>query len=276
MNRDIPKKALIAAILRILRPLIRILLRNGVSYGAFSDLAKWVYVDVADKEFSIEGRKQTVSRISVITGLNRKEVSKQLEIEHPDDQPVNREYNRAARVISGWIHDERFLDKAHEPLLLKFDAEESSFVQLVKEYSGDIPARAILDELQRVGAVEILDNDLIQLNARAYIPKTGEVEKLHILGSDVSDLIDTIDHNLQGKGAPMFQRKVAYDNLPAEALPLLQKMAEEKGQTLLEELNEWLSTQDRDSNPEINGSGRKRAGVAVYYFEEDQDSGEDL
>jgi hypothetical protein len=269
MNRDTLQKALIAAILRILRPLVRILLRNGVSYGAFSDLAKWVYVDVADKEFGIEGRKQTVSRISIITGLNRKEVSKQLEMEHPDDQEGNREYNRAARVITGWIRDAHYLEEDGEPQLLNFDGEGASFSQLVKDYSGDIPARAILDELLRVGAVDVLDGHRIRLNARAYIPKTGEAEKLNILGFDVSDLIATIDHNLQGQGEPMFQRKVAYDNLPAEAIPVLQKMTAEKGQKLLEELNEWLVTQDRDSNPEITGSGRRRAGVAVYYFEED-------
>ncbi|MDH5360797.1 MAG: DUF6502 family protein [Gammaproteobacteria bacterium] len=272
MNSDTIKKNLTAAVIRILRPLIRILIRNGVSYGEFSDLARWVYVDVANKEFSLQGRKQSVSRISVITGLNRKEVSKQIEIQHPDDQDSSRQYNRAARVISGWLSDAQFQQES-QPKPLPFDGDEPSFTQLVKQYSGDIPARAIFDELLRVGAVTVLEGNHICLNTRAYIPQTGEAEKLNILGSDVSDLVATIDHNLIAKDKPRFQRKVAYDNLPVEALPMLQQMCEEKGQHLLEELNEWLSTQDRDSNPSVTGSGQKRAGVAVYYFEEDQDSG---
>ena len=274
MNSNTIQKALTSAVLRILRPLIRVLMRNGVSYGEFSDLARWAYVDVANREFALQGRKQSVSRISVITGLNRKEVSKQLEVEHPDQQESVHEYNRAARVISGWVADDNYRDESDEPSVLAFDTGESCFTRLVKQYSGDIPARAILDELLRVGAVSVLDDNQIRLNSRAYIPSSGEAEKMNILGTDVSDLITTIDHNLAAQGTPMFQRKVSYDNLPAEALPLLQKMAAEKGQHLLEELNDWLSTQDRDSNPAASGTGRKRAGVAVYYFEEDQDSGE--
>lgn len=274
MNRDTLHKALTAAVLRILRPLIRILVRNGVTYGEFSDLSKWIYVDVANKDFVIPGRKQSVSRISVITGLNRKEVSKQLEIRHPDDDDVGREYNRAARVISGWISDEQYLDDSRQPCELEFDGDSASFTHLVKQYSGDIPARAILDELLRVDTVSILENNRIRLNNRAYIPSSGDVEKLNILGSDVSDLVATIDYNLVREDRPRFQRKVAYDNLPAEALPILQQMCEEKGQHLLEELNEWLSTQDRDSNPCVTGTGRKRAGVAVYYFEQNDEEDE--
>ncbi|MDH5359121.1 MAG: DUF6502 family protein [Gammaproteobacteria bacterium] len=271
---NILQKGLNAAVLRLMRPLVRILLRNGVSYGAFSDLAKWVYVDVATKDFDISGRKQSASRVSVLTGLNRKEVSKQQAILQPEDEEQGRHYNRAARVISGWISNQKYMSGDNEPAVLAFDGDDISFSNLVKEHSGDIPARAILDELLRVGAVSMLEDNRIQIKTRAYIPQTGEEEKLHILGTDVSDLIATIDHNLSGKDAPRFQRKVAYDNLPQEAIPLLQQMVEEKGQKLLEELNDWLMTQDRDSNPSTSGSGKKRAGVAVYYFEQNDEEEE--
>lgn len=261
-------KALSAAILRMLRPLVRLLLRHGISYGTFADLAKWVYVDVADKEFGVEGRKQSVSRVSVITGLSRKEVSRIQAIETPDDDAVVQQYNRAARVISGWLRDEQFNEADGEPAVLPLEGD-NSFAALVKAYSGDLPARAILDELLRVKAVELV-NDQVRLITHAYIPAKGEAEKLHILGSDVGLLINTIDHNLEDKSnQPFFQRKVAYDNLPEEALPVLRNMSREKAQALLEELDHHLVTQDRDSNPDIKGSGRKRAGLGIYYFEED-------
>lgn len=265
-------KALTAAILRLLRPLVRILLRNGVSYGAFSDLAKWVYVDVADKEFAIPGRKQSVSRVSVITGLSRKEVGRVQGIDTPDDSAVSQEYNRAARVIGGWVRDERFHDAEGNPADLPFeeDGQGPSFSELVKVHSGDVPARAILDELLRVAAVKRLGDGNIRLCCRAYVPAGGEINKLHILGNDVAFLIATIDHNLrQSADGPYFQRKVAYDNLPEEALPFLREMAGDKGQALLEALDAYLSTQDRDANPAVQGTGRKRAGVGIYYFEED-------
>ena len=261
-------KALSAAILRMLRPLVRLLLRHGISYGTFSDLAKWVYVDVADKEFGVTGRKQTVSRVSVLTGLSRKEVSRIQSIDTPDDEAVVHQYNRAARVISGWLRDEQFNDANSEPAVLPLEGE-NSFAELVKAYSGDMPARAILDELVRVKAVEV-EGEEVKLLTHAYVPTEGEEEKLHILGTDVALLINTIDHNLEStEGVPHFQRKVAYDNLPEEVLPLLRNISREKGQAILEELDRHLVKHDRDSNPEVTGSGRKRAGLGIYYFEED-------
>ncbi|MFO7593720.1 MAG: DUF6502 family protein [Pseudomonadota bacterium] len=263
-------KTLSAAILRLLRPLVRILLRNGVSYGAFSDLARWVFVDVADKEFGIPGRKQTVSRISVVTGLNRKEVKRLQQTSAADDSTVNRRYNRAARVIGGWNRDERFCDNEGSPLLLSFEGESPNFSDLVKQYSGDMPPRAVLDELRRIGAVEESADGRLQLMVKAYVPLGDEMAKLNILGTDVYHLINTIDHNLRSSGeAPRFQRKVAYDNLPEEVIPQLRRLSGEKSQALLEELDRWLRQQDRDANPKVEGTGRKRAGIGIYYFEED-------
>ncbi len=263
-------KVLAAAILRLLRPLIRILLRNGVTYGAFADLAKWVFVDVANREFDLSGRKQTVSRISVITGLTRKEVSRLQQIETPDDRAVSHQYNRAARVISGWNHDEVFCDSEGTPLVLPFEGNTPCFGELVKQYSGDMPARAVLDELLRIGAVEQVSDDRLRLVVRAYVPLGDETGKLNILGTDVYHLISTIDHNLQNTGKePRFQRKVAYDNLPSESLPMFRELTAEKAQALLEEMNRWLRQHDRDTNPKAEGTGRKRAGIGIYYFEED-------
>jgi hypothetical protein len=264
---------LTVAVLRLLRPLVRILLRNGISYGAFADLAKWVFVDVAEKEFRVSGRKQTVSRVSVLTGLTRKDVARLQAIASPDDAAEVQRHNRAARVISGWVRDTRFMDAAGNPADLPIEGEPASFTQLVKHYSGDIPVRAVLDELLRVGTVERTESGAIRLVQHAYVPRTGETGKLHILGTDVADLIASIDHNLQhAETNPYFQRKVMYDNLPEEIIPRLRKLTETQGQALLEELDRFLSQHDRDCNPNSEGTGHKRAGVGIYYFEDDTSS----
>ncbi|MCU7889317.1 MAG: hypothetical protein KZQ59_14705 [Candidatus Thiodiazotropha sp. (ex Lucinoma aequizonata)] len=97
------RKTLTASILKLLRPLVRLLLHNGFTYGDFTDLSKWIFMDVASKAFGIPGRKKTVSRVrvSVITGLTRKEVSRLQKIDTPDDTAIAHQYNRATRVISG-------------------------------------------------------------------------------------------------------------------------------------------------------------------------------
>jgi len=266
---ETPNKALTSAVLRILRPLVRILLRNGVSYGTFADLAKAVFVDVADKDFSIPGRKQTVSRVSVLTGLTRKDVVRLQELGSPEDAVAERRYNRAARVVAGWVRDRRF-STTDAPNELPFDGTDNSFSALVRAYSGDVPPRAILDELIRVGAAERCNEAHVRLLARAYVPQTGDEDKLHILGTDVALLTATIDHNLRhGHDAPRFQRKVAYDNLPVEIIPKFQALSREKAQQLIEEMDTWLSQHDRDINPAVKGTGRKHAGIGIYYFEEE-------
>jgi len=270
METETPlNKALSAAILRLLRPLVRVLLRNGISYSGFADLAKWVFVDIAAKEFGVSGRKQTDSRISVITGLTRKEVARIKGIDTPDDTAAEQQYNRAARVIGGWLRDRHFTDSDGTPAMLAFDGN-ASFSELVRIYSGDMTARSILDELLRVGAVERNQDGKIRLLVSAYVPKGSDAGKLHILGSDVALLIATIDHNLhEAQEQPYFQRKVAYDNLPAEAIPKLRELTHEHAQALLQEIDRYLSQQDRDINPAIQGTGRKHAGIGIYYFEED-------
>jgi hypothetical protein len=262
-------QALSAVVLRILRPLVRILLRNGVSYGTFADLAKGVYIDVARQEFSIGDRKQSTSRVSILTGLSRKEVTRVRKLQRPNDQRGAEQYNRAARVIAAWLREPDFIDGEGQPAILPMSGRGATFSELVRRFSGDIPARAIRDELMQVGAVEQLEDGRIRLLAPAYIPRTSEVEKIHILGTDVSHLISTIDHNLQPDlSEPFFQRKVAYDNLPYEVLPQFRLLTLRKAQALLENVDRWLARHDRDTNPAVDGTGRSRAGIGIYYFEE--------
>ena len=262
-------QALTAAVSRVLRPLIRILLRHGVSYNTFADIAKSLYVDGAMDEFGIKGRKPSVSRTSIITGLTRKEVMRVRQNPKPEDRAVTEQYNRAARVISAWLRDATFLTDDGQPQVLALEGNEPTFATLVRRHSGDMPTRAILDELLRVGAVVRDENDCIHLVSHAYIPRSSETDKLNILGTDVGYLINTIDHNLQhGQEVPRFQRKVAYDNLPDEALPAFRTLTAEQAQVLLEHLDKWLSQHDRDSHPSATGTGRNRAGVGIYYFEE--------
>ncbi len=264
------KKRLTASIVKLLGPLVRILLRYGVSFGEFTEMARWVYVNVADKDFSINGRKQTVSRISVITGLNRKDVTRLKKINIHDEKDAFAGFNRAGRVISGWVRDKAYHDKKGVPAALPLEGHKKSFTSLVKQYSGDMPVRAVLDELLRIEAVRKNKNDTVNLLTKAYIPKNVDAEKISILGADAADLISSIDHNLSEQHEqPFFQRKVMYNNIPAAAVDDFRQISSAHGQGLLEKLDIILAKHDRDCNPDIKGSGRKRLGVGIYYFEED-------
>ena len=269
MARQTANQVLTSAVVRLLRPLVRVLLSNGVSFKSFMELVRRTYVDVAMSELAIPGKKQTVSRISVLTGLTRKDVQRILKKEAPLERETGERYNRAARVLTGWIRDSEYTDSKGEPLTLPVEDPSKGFNTLVRRYSGDIPARAVLDELVRVGAVERTSDNRIRLLARAYIPSASQLDKLGILGTDVADLIHTIDHNLEkGSSDPRFQRKVMYDNLPKEVIEEFRALSAKQSQQLLEQLDAWLSKRDRDVSPTTKGTGRVRAGIGVYYFED--------
>ena len=85
-----------AAVVRLLKPLVRILLRNGIPFGVFEELARWTYVDVAFQESSLPGRKLTDSRVAILTGLSRKEVSRLKNVDAPEDNESAPRFNRAA------------------------------------------------------------------------------------------------------------------------------------------------------------------------------------
>ena len=251
-----------------MRPLCRLLLRHSVSFGAFEEMAKRVYVDVAIKDFGIPGKKPTTSRVAVLSGLTRKEVQRLLTEPEGDPAEVADRYNRAARVLTGWVRDPAFLDRKGKPRALDVDGE-AGFAALVKRYSGDMPSRAVLDELLRVGAVERAADSRLRLVTRAYVPQHSTVDKLGILGNDVADLIATIDHNLQhGATDPRFQRKVMYDAMPVSALPAFRKLSAQQAQALLEKLDRWLATHEAGDAPAGAETPSARVGLGIYYFEE--------
>jgi len=262
------RPALAAAVRSVLRPLVRILLRNKVDVWTFVEYVKQIYVDIASKEFPAAERKPTVSRVSLLTGLTRKEVSRLWESDESAGVDSGR-YSRAASVITGWIRSPGYQDANGDPRELAFDGARRSFRELVRRFGADVTPRALLDELLQAGAVERTAADRLRLVARGYVPRTDDAEKLGILGADVADLISSVDHNIvHPPEQAFFQRKVAYDNLVAACLPELRERAARRGQTLLEALDEFMSAHDRDVNPSALGDGRHRAVIGIYYYEE--------
>ncbi|MCP9471659.1 MAG: DUF6502 family protein [Nitrospira sp.] len=262
-------QALSEATRALLVPLVRIFLRNGKAAKSFYTLVKHVYIELAQREFGIHGKPATVSRIAILTGLTRKEV--QAILARPTDKhhSIDEEYNRAVRVIGGWLKDPAFSDGRGHPAPLPLYGKRGSFEALVKAYSGDIPARAVLDELLRTGAVKRLKNGSVCLRSRGYVPQHSAPEKLRILGTDTADLIATIDHNIyEAPDRPLFQRKVMYDNVPLEAAKEFRAVAAARAQEFLEAMDRWLADRDRDVNPSSTGSGRVRTGIGIYHFEE--------
>lgn len=261
------------ALYRILRPMARLLLRNGLGFHEMAELMRRAYVDVALSDFSPEGKKPTDSRAAVLTGLSRKEVKKQREyLESTETTRVQAPAGRSSRVVSGWVRDDTFHDAQGQPMVLPFEGD-ISFSRLVKKYSGDMTPKAVLEELLRVGVVAWLDTEhsAIKLIKQAFVPAGDDQELLAIASEDASDLLRTLDFNLSAPAQgyrPLFQRTLSYTRIPASALPEWRVQSGKQSQALLEELDRYLAPQDADvSGTNLQGP-TVRTGISIFYFED--------
>lgn len=262
------KLAILAAYKRLLRPLVRILIRNGVSYGEFGEIAKDVYVEIAAADFQLPDKGMTQGRIAILTGLTRKEVNRLIteKSKHQGDYESN--LNRVTRVLSGWHTDPQFTGPYGLPLDVPYDStDERTFVELVRRYTGDMPPRAMLDELLRIGVVKEIDGDRIRVLTRTYLPKADAPESLDRLGNAVRDFVETLDFNRTESDPErkLFERFVVADaGIRVADLPQFQSYIRERGQFLLEEIDDWLSKlepiDEKKSEPLMH------TGVGIFHY----------
>ena len=264
------KSIVLSAVYKILSPLIRILLRYGISQPELNELSKKIYLEECYQHFGIPGRKLSASRVSILTGLSRREVVKLTEqfegqsLEEAFKEPVN----RASRVVCGWLQDKSFKDKNNEPLVLPLANDEKSFEELVRRYSGNISSGAILDELLRIGAVERIGDSEVKLVSEGYIPEPGEIEAINVMGRSVSDMLKTIEYNLADPEHRRFQREVIYTEMSQAGMNEFKLVSRNKCNDLLLDLNDWLGNKwDIEKELDLHEPNTK-VGVGIYYIEE--------
>ena len=247
----------------ILTALIRTLLRNGLSYGEFDQVARKCFVDVAFSDFASAKKKQSVSNVAILTGLNRKEVKRIRGLDDDQISENSKQYNRIVRVLGGWINDSAYLRKDGNPRDLEYEGA-GSFSELVKNYSGDMPVAAMQKALVRSSNIIFTGDKQIRLLNHAYLPSDDPVEKLAILGNDSKQLIETIDYNLTAPEEKLrFQRKASNPKVSIDAIPAVKQFLRQKGQAFLEEVDLYLSQHESDED------SAKELSVSVFYHESD-------
>jgi len=261
------KKPLLAACRHLLHPLVRILLRHGVSYGEFSDSVRGAYIDIAQNELVPPDRPQTDARISILTGLTKRDVTRIREADALGDDGVG--LNRIARVLQGWSQDPEYLGPYGLPLEVPFAGDAISFQDLVKRYAGDAQPRALLEELVRVNAAVEMEDGYVRLLNRTYLPSPLDPVGLERLGNVVNYFIDTVDFNLQKKrqGEGRFERyAITMEGLSPQAFVAFDTLVREKGQELLEILDDWLGQNETSGGNKLPSSEAIKTGVGIFHF----------
>lgn len=261
---------------RLLNPLVRILIRNGVTAPEMGELLRQVFVDAAmSEEFQLPGRRLSDTRVAILTGLSRKEVHRFRN--EPGGSWKGTNLSRVGRVIAGWNQDPDFTGPYGLPLAIPFEddprIDAPSFTELVRRHSGDMAPRAMLDELLRTGLAEIDDDRLIRNTGRTYIPSQLDPAAIERLGRVLARLADTLDYNNQVGSAPLrrLERHVETDiGLTEEQYEQFRIYLRQKCQQLLETLDDWLAMQEGRVGPNRRPDRlpRKRVitGVGVYHF----------
>ncbi len=253
------------------KPLVRLLIAQGVTHAEFSDTAKEVYVEVALRHFELEGRVNR-SRVAILTGLTRKEVKNVIDrtIESGYQEKT---HSRPERVLTGWYSDPRFQGPYGIPLELPYesdDEETPGFVELVKKYSGDMAPRQMLTQLVEAGSVVEVDGRYKAVR-RIFKHSTlspSLIKRLGEVGYRVfSTAAKNIDKEMQGSG--YFDRMVfADDGCTDEVIEAFDNFIKPRGQEFLEEIDVWFSSR-KGSN--TRGEDKKETGLYMVHYVEDID-----
>lgn len=261
--------SLLPALQYVMRPLVRLMLRKGVTFNSFVNLLKEIFVEVAEREFRLDGKPPSDSRISLLTGVHRKDVRRLRAQEVQDEACLPEAVSFGAHLVSIWLNHAPFCEQPGEPRPLPRLASvggERSFDGLVAALSTDIRARVVLDEWLRLGIVKVDEQDQVHLETRAFVPQRGFEEKIAYFRHNLHDHASAAVYNLTETGEPLFERSVHYDSLSLAGVSQLRDAVHAEGMQVLLALNQLAAELEaRDPPP---ADARQRITVGLYFYTE--------
>jgi hypothetical protein len=252
----------VESLTEVLLPISRLMLESGVGVNQLLRAAKHAYVKAAIAEVLPPGSRVNISRLSVATGLTRKDVTsvvKYFSGTRPQSASRTKE-QRALRVLRGWITDPRFHDQRGRPAELPPRGESSSFQRLVRLYAGDVTPAAVLRELERMRAVSTTRANTLRLRVRRRTSTGHWVQRAADLARLFGDFAGTVSGPRTSDETPVFFGFRECDGLSPDEIARFQRDFAKRGAALLEGFEHWLASRDRA----IDSSGGRRVGVGVY------------
>ncbi len=259
--------ALARALRRALRPLVQLMVARGLTLPYLVELLKSLLVEVADRNFRIDDKPPTDSRVSLVTGVHRKDVGRLRQQHARDGHEVSPVASLGARVMSLWQGSPPYLDDNGEPRALpRFVSEggPASFEGLVASVNSDIRSRVVLDEWLRQGLVRLDDERRVCLCVEAFVPAEGSDDKAFYLGHNLHDHAAAAAHNLLGGVPPFLERSVHYGSLNTDAVHTLARRAETVGMKALLAVNQLAVTESRKAA--ADGGPGQRMTFGIYFF----------
>ena len=264
MTTPAPQKSYVSALKVLLRPLVRGLISQGMTLTAMNILLKQVYVEAAE-DFRISTKRLTDSRISLLTGVHRKDV-KRIREQERDAPALSKNASIGAQVVALWTSDSRFLDDAGGPAALPRSGT-GSFDELVESVNRDMRPRTLLDEWLRRELVVLNEEGGVTLNAAGFIPSQDYDDLAYYFGRNLHDHIAVATHNLEGAKHALLERTTYYDGLCTQSVDELEELARKIGMEALVKLNK--EAHKRAIRDENKTGADKRFNFGLYFFRND-------
>jgi Family of unknown function (DUF6502) len=258
-------------VLRVLQPLVRLLLRNGVTYTVFAAALKRVFLQAAQQELAQRGMAATDSAVSLLSGVHRRDVrtlgrGEAAEPSSSLDAPASGlRLGLAAQVVARWMNDPAFQDAQGARRALPRSGDAGSFDALVAGVSRDVRPKAVLDELLRLGVVHEGAHGL-ELDRTGFAPRHNFEELSSLFAQNLHDHAAASVANLSGE-ADFLDQAVFVDEITALSADRLRQVSvqawKQAFKTVMQEAQTRFDADATEAPPEER---RHRARFGVYFF----------
>ena len=250
-----------------MRPIARLLIRTGIRFNEFADLARGVYVETAIRDVIETPKTPSRARIARVTVLTRRQVARYVDNEGalPLADPSHMAIAAMAiEVLHKWHSTPEYVGPYGIPLELEFDTPEDRCIRsLVTAVMPKAAPRIALEELLRIGAITPAGEKHFRAVSRSFVrPLPLLIEHF---GRTLSRLAATLEYNMGPRyAAKRLERHVASDRgLPVELVPEFEKYARTRALDFLVELDNWLAQCHPD---EAESTDLVETGVHVFLY----------
>jgi hypothetical protein len=255
---------------RLLRPLVRLFIRCGLTYPALCDLLRELYVNVAEHDFALSAKEQTDSRVSLLTGIHRKEV-RRLRGAGAPVRLVPASVSRSSMIVARWIAAPQFTDASAAPLALRRAGDPGdgpTYEDLVESVTRDVRPRAVLDESLDRGIVSIDGEGRVRLEEAAFAPRSGDDRQLYYFGRNLHDHVAAAVENVLAAQPPFFERAVHYEGVSRATAEAMLAMSRRVAEGALQSVN-----REAQAASAADPGGTWRWNFGLYLFREDMGPG---